>query len=159
MLQADLLTVARRLAWPLGLAAMTAAASSWAAPPDDSAAKPSAGRADRVVPGPPSAARRKDDEKLGERLREGTRLIDVSGSFQFTGDRVAFHPDGKGESYKVLENLALDRVSRQLGQTRGNLTWTVSGLVTEYRNSNYLLVTKAVEKTAADAPESGRERP
>jgi hypothetical protein len=143
---------ARRLAWPLGLVltsfVATAMASQLAQQP---ASPPSAGRADRLVPVPPSGGRRQEEEKAGERLREGTRLVDVTGSFQFSGDRVTFHPDGKGESYRVLENLALDRIGRQLGQTRGSLTWTVSGLVTEYRNSNYLLVTKAVEKSTVES--------
>ena len=153
MIGPNLLAAARRLAWPLGVVVSSAIASFLAAQTaEQPGERPSAGRADRVVGGPPAAARHKDDEKTGERLREGTRLVDVAGSFQFAGDRVTFHPDGKGESYRVLENLALDRIGRQLGQTRGNLTWTVSGLVTEYRNSNYLLVTKAVEKSTNEPP-------
>ena len=80
------------------------------------------------------AVRRKDDEKLGERLREGTRLNDVPGSFSSAGDRVTFHPDGgKGESYRLLENLALERISRELGRLAARSNWTVSGMVTEYR--------------------------
>ena len=51
----------------------------------------------------------------------------------------------------LLENLALERISRSLEDNRGS-KWTVSGLVTEYRGSNYLLVTKAVtQQQEADA--------
>jgi hypothetical protein len=44
----------------------------------------------------------------------------------------------------VLENLALQRISQVLDENRGPRQWIVSGLITEYRGSNYLLVTKAV---------------
>jgi hypothetical protein len=147
----ELLATARRLAWPLGLAISSALAGSLAAQNDEAAdPSPSTGRADRLVPARAPAVRRKDDEKLGERLREGTRISDVSGSFQFSGDRVAFHPDGKGdkgESYRVLENLALERIISELGRARGTLGWTVSGTVTEFKNTNYLLVTKAMVRS------------
>jgi hypothetical protein len=146
--------VATRWAWPIGLIAASAAAGVRAADVASPAAgqTASAGRADRLPPGPTSP-RRKDDEKLGERLREGTRLNDVPGSFQFSGDRVTFHPDGgKGESYKLLENLAMERISSELGRSRGTPNWIVSGMVTEYRNANYLLVTKAVVKSAGETP-------
>ena len=87
-----------------------------------------------------------------ERLRENTRLVDIAGTFQaIGGDSVAFQPAGGKESLRVLENLALERISRSLEDNRGS-KWTVSGLVTEYRGSNYLLVTKAVtQQQEADA--------
>jgi len=151
----ELLAAARRLAWPLGLAISSALAGSLAAQNDSAAeASPSTGRADRVVPARAPAVRRKDDEKLGERLREGTRISDVSGSFQFSGDRASFHPDGKGdkgESFRVLENLALERIISELGRARGTLQWTVSGTVTEFKNTNYLLVTKAVVQSHGES--------
>jgi hypothetical protein len=98
-----------------------------------------------------SASRRPENEKLGERLREGTRLTDVVGSFQTAGDRISFHPDGKSESYRVLENLSLERIDGYLGSARGTPTWTVSGIVTEFRGSNYLLVSKAVVRTVGES--------
>jgi len=150
-----LLAAARRLAWPLGLAISSALAGSLAAQIDAAAdASPSAGQADRVMPARAPAVRRKDDDKLGERLREGTRISDVSGSFQFSGDRASFHPDGKGdkgESFRVLENLALERIISELGRARGTLQWTVSGTVTEFKNANFLLVTKAVVQSQPES--------
>jgi hypothetical protein len=114
---------------------------------------PGAGAARTVLPGGPAASpRRSDEEKLTERMREGTRVIDVVGSFQTAGDRISFHPDGKGESYRVLENLALQRVDEYLGANRGTPTWTVSGVMTEFRGSNFLLVQKAVVRTLGDGP-------
>jgi hypothetical protein len=151
-----IVVVARRCAWPIGLIASSAAACVLAAEVAVPVAQGSdtAEKVGRVVAAH-SSPRRKDDDKLGERLREGTRLNDVPGSFQFAGDRVTFHPDGgKGEAYKLLENLAMERISSELGRSRGTPNWTVSGMVTEYRNTNYLLVTKAVVKSAGETPSS-----
>jgi hypothetical protein len=101
---------------------------------------------------PPVAAPANGQTKPSERLRENTRLVDVAGTFQaIGGDSVAFQPSGGKDSLRVLENLALERISRSLEDNRGS-KWTVSGLVTEYRGSNYLLVTKAVtQQQEADA--------
>jgi hypothetical protein len=97
---------------------------------------------DRQQPAIPSSA---GTTKPTERLREGTRLIDVTGTFQSIGnDSVSFSPGANKDSFRVLENLALERISRTLDENRGPRQWIVSGLITEYRGSNYLLVTKAV---------------
>ena len=80
--------------------------------------------------------------KPGERLREGTRLIDEVGTFQNVGDRIAFVPGDK-DSYRVLENLQLQRIGQSLDGARGQQLWVVSGVITEFRGANYLLVTKA----------------
>ena len=89
-----------------------------------------------------------------ERLREGTRLVDCAGRFQFAGegDRVAFFPSDSKESYRVLENLALERVSGKLAESRGKPEWIVSGTLTEFRGSNYLLMTKVLIRSAAERP-------
>lgn len=80
-----------------------------------------------------------------ERLREGTRLTDMLGSFVSVGaDSVTYSPAGSKDSYRVLENLALQRIIQQLDDNRGQRQWVVSGLITEFRGANYLLVTKAV---------------
>jgi hypothetical protein len=83
--------------------------------------------------------------KSVERRREGTRITDEVGTFQpVGGQRVAFLPAGNRDSYRVLENLALERVSRALDESRGQRQWVVSGVLTEFQGSNFLLVTKAV---------------
>ena len=83
-------------------------------------------------------------KKTAERQREGTRISDEIGTFQFVGDRVAFLPSGNKDSYRVLENLALERISQALGESRGQRMWVVSGTLTEFRGANYLLVSKAI---------------
>jgi hypothetical protein len=86
--------------------------------------------------------------KSSDRLREGTKLIDVVGTFQSVGsDSVTFTPGPVGsnkESLRVLENLALQRVSQVLDENKGARLWTVSGDITEYKGANYLLLKKTV---------------
>lgn len=98
----------------------------------------------------PVALRRagENDRASGERQREGTRLTDVSGRFELAGDRITFHPASGRESYRLLENLALERVGQVLSESRAKQDWTVSGTLTEFRGANYLLLTKAVIKAA-----------
>ena len=83
--------------------------------------------------------------KSNERLREGTKLIDVTGTFQAAGaDSVSFLVNGNKESYRVLQNLTLQRVSFALEDNRALRQWIISGTITEYRGTNFLLLTKAV---------------
>lgn len=116
-----------------------------------SAANPT-GHLPAVADAPPPAAAANGTNKPNERLRENTILKDVVGTFQaIGGDNVAFQPSGGKDSLRVLENLALERISRSLEDNRGS-TWVVSGLVTEFRGSNYLLVQKFVsQQQQADA--------
>ena len=76
-------------------------------------------------------------------LREGAVLSDQLGTFQTTGDHVLFELTAQEQSLRVLENLALERVWNMLDDTRGR-QWTVSGIVTEYRGRNFLLIHRAV---------------
>ena len=80
------------------------------------------------------------------RLREGTKVERLTGHFKLTGDRVTFFTaDGK-QRLGGLENLALERVARTVKDSPSQLHWVVSGIITEYRGSNYLLVGHAVLK-------------
>lgn len=98
--------------------------------------------ADGRVGGAPQTAERAQKE----RLREGSRLDDAVGSFKTIGDRYAFIATD-GARYVVLENLQLDRISRRVAESPDPLTWTVSGVVTEYSSANYLLVSRAVQRS------------
>jgi hypothetical protein len=111
----------------------------------------------------PSAGRtgRSKSEEAGKRLREGTRLIDVEGRFDSNGDRWIFFQADVNQSYKVLENIALERIHKVVEETRAGEKplWTISATVTEYLGSNYLLVTKAVIKVpAVVSPPAGGSR-
>ena len=83
-------------------------------------------------------------EKPTEKLREGTRLSDEAGGFSRVGERISFSPGGKGDALRCLENLALERISRAIDESQGQRQWIVSGVITEFKGANYLLVTKAV---------------
>jgi hypothetical protein len=97
-----------------------------------------------------SLRRAHDGERGGDRQREGTRLTDVVGRFELAGDRITFYPAGGRDSFRVLENLALERVGQVLNETRARHEWTVSGTLTEFRGANYLLLSKAVVKSTAE---------
>jgi len=104
-----------------------------------------------------SAAANAPAAKQVERLREGTRLTEVVGSFVAVGsDSITFSPAGSKDSYRVLENLNLQRISLQLDANRGQRQWVVSGLITEFRGANYLLVTKAAVQLQEGDTASGR---
>jgi hypothetical protein len=96
-------------------------------------------------------------EKPAEKIREGTRLTDEVGGFSRVGERVSFSPGGNRESLRCLENLALERIARAIDESQGQRQWIVSGTVTEFRGSNYLLVTKAVIRIQEGETASGRE--
>jgi hypothetical protein len=123
----------------------------------------STGSAANIPPAAPAAGYLPSSQQPGaankpnERLREGTRLIDVVGTFQSLGnDNVSFSPAGSKDSYRVLENLMLQRISQVLDENRAPRQWVASGLITEYRGSNYLLVTKAVIKVEEGDSAAGR---
>ncbi len=80
----------------------------------------------------------------GVRLREGMKFVNRIGELRDAGGRVAFYPDGETQSLPLLENLALERVSQDLDQTHRK--WSVTGIVTEYKGGNYLLLHRAVLK-------------
>jgi hypothetical protein len=95
--------------------------------------------------GAASAAQRK------ERQREGNRF-EGTGRFEISGDRVTFYPAESQESYRVLENLALERVARVLGESREPRQWKVVGTFTEFQGGNYLLLNRAtVRQTESKA--------
>ena len=47
------------------------------------------------------------------RLREGTQ-VNLVGRFEVTGDRITFYPKSESDPIRALENLALERVAREL---------------------------------------------
>jgi hypothetical protein len=93
------------------------------------------------------------EEGTSERAREGTRIVNQLGKFKTTGDRLTFQPHGTELQVLGLENLALERIGKVLADRRDQadeLQWEITGVYTEYRGANYLLVTHAVLKTKAN---------
>ena len=134
----------------------TLAAAAWLASlhpakaAEDGASAPAAGAKARSTLQPCAS-------KPGQRAREGSLVSDETGSFEFVGERIIFVPAGGRESLRVLENLALERIVRELGDARDQRNWVVSGVLTEFKGANYLLVTRSLLATPAGAvPQASR---
>jgi hypothetical protein len=91
-------------------------------------------------------------EKGQQRLREG-ELVELTGKLELSGDRATFHPQEGRQPLRVLENLALERITRVLSESRDDRDWLVSGVVTEYRGANYILIHKAIQRARKDLPQ------
>jgi len=89
-----------------------------------------------------SSAEKKDDR----RIREGAKFENRLGEFREAGERIRFYMSDDKTSFVAIENLALERVSRVLEGSTSPRSWSVSGVVTEFRGSNYLIVTRAALK-------------
>lgn len=102
----------------------------------------------------------------GPRLREGTRLASSVGRFSRSGRRWLFEQDSaqaepsdkpaaEAQSaaavnpatqllppvrFRVLENLALQRVANSIVQDPSDVRWSVSGVITEFDGENWLLL-------------------
>ncbi len=132
LLGTALATLAVALAWQA--AGQLLAADDRASAPPEPAASSSGSSADGVA------------AKAGERIREGDKLTDQIGSFKLTGDRLTFFTADGSRRFNGLENLNLERITQMVADSPDPLEWRVSGIVTEYRGANYLLITQAVVK-------------
>ena len=91
------------------------------------------------------------------RLREGTEITGQTGYFRQDGDGAIFVTD---DEYELggLPNLNLERIVRTLKTADDTQTirWRVNGTVTEFSGRNYLFITRAVYKSAAQPPAPGQ---
>lgn len=85
--------------------------------------------------------------------REGTQLQDEPGRFTISGSQATFVASD-GTSYIGLANLNLERVEKICASSPGSAEWLVTGTVTEYQGSNYLLISRARRKAPTKAPRS-----
>ena len=76
--------------------------------------------------------------------REGMRIVDRRGYFRMAGDRVVFFSSERKNRYVTLENLNLERIVQALADQPRQRRWKVTGMLTEYKGENYLLVEKAL---------------
>lgn len=76
-------------------------------------------------------------------LREGSTVVEANGKFRIVKDRLIFQEDGSTRSFVCLENQMLQRVASYLSDEDRRLVWVVTGRITEYESSNYLLIEKA----------------
>jgi hypothetical protein len=102
---------------------------------------------------PPASPREDVDEKSKRRLREGTLLTDQGGHFRQDGDGAVFVAES-GYELVALPNLNLERVVRTLkgSDVSESIRWSVNGVVTEFNGRNYMLIRRAVYKSASPPP-------
>lgn len=84
------------------------------------------------------------------RIREGSKLKNQLGYFKMTGDRAMFVTADEKQRFGGLENLNLARIVAMISDAPSRMQWSVTGVVTEYQGSNYLLISHAVLKTRAN---------
>ncbi len=81
----------------------------------------------------------KDTVQGGANLRrEGTKLQDLTGELREAGRRWVFIVGG--ESFPVLENLALQRAVQSIKDDGNDRFWTADAQVTEFLGENYLML-------------------
>jgi len=81
--------------------------------------------------------------QVGSIAREGTELTEHHGQFKANGGRWVFHSIDGTLHLTVLENLALERVTRMNNESDRALDWVIEGVVTEFQGDNFLLLTQA----------------
>jgi hypothetical protein len=91
--------------------------------------------------------------QAARRVREGSELVDQVGRFEIVGDRIVFVTDRGTLRLVGLENLGLERIARTLANDPRPLEWKVTGTVTEYRGTNFVLIHRAILKTAGERRE------
>lgn len=72
--------------------------------------------------------------------REGTETGRWTGEFAEVGRRWVFRVDGSQSNYVVLENLTLQRVVTNMRHDAEDNRWTIEGTLTEFDDTNYLLL-------------------
>jgi hypothetical protein len=102
---------------------------------------------------PSAISREETEENAKRRLREGTVLADQGGRFRQDGDGAVFVTESQLD-FVALPNLNLERVIRTLkgSDESESIRWSVSGVVTEFNGRNYLLINRAVYKSASSPP-------
>lgn len=98
-------------------------------------------------------SREEKEERAKRRLREGTQLTDHGGHFRQDGDGAIFVAEDDLEIV-ALPNLNLERVVRTLkgSDEAETIRWSVTGVVTEFNGRNFLLISRAVYKSASAPP-------
>lgn len=120
---------------------------AWAATDSDIRSEPSHLRHSTNSKGNNSA------EENKRRLREGTKITNRLGRFRQSAGRATFVAKD-GIELGGLPNLNLERVVRMLKSVEepASIWWSVSGTVTEFSGRNYLLIQRAVYKSATPLP-------
>ncbi len=87
------------------------------------------------------------------RWREGQTIERLVGTVVRSGNRHLFVAEN-GTRLTLLENLSLQRVIGYLADDEAPYQWTVSGQITEFQGSNYLLLQTAHVASATSTPDN-----
>jgi hypothetical protein len=120
----------------------------------------SGSNSDQAMPGPVGPAPRDATSGAGAVapgapsttvLREGTSLIDRTGRLTHSADgqQAEFTFDADGQAMHdppviILPNLKLMQMESAVGGSNRDLRFRITGMVTEYRSRNYILLEKVV---------------
>ncbi len=85
-----------------------------------------------------------------DRFREGTRVVGLSGTFSENGRRWMMHAENSGPTFRILENLTLQRIANAITDDAQDNFWKVSGILTEFQNENFLLIDRIQRGTKSD---------
>ena len=97
-------------------------------------------------------------KEKANRLREGTRIVNRLGYFKVSGEGMIFYSSDGELEFPGLENLALERVARVIENVPRRSEWSVTGTITEFRENNFLFITRAVLKGSAGKKSSNSSR-
>lgn len=92
---------------------------------------------------PAWAADPMDDRPGQTHRREGTLLDSAVGEIMVVGDRWGFVM-ADGTSYRLLENLTLQRIVRKLKNEPEDKMWSVDAELTEFMDENFARLLRAV---------------
>jgi hypothetical protein len=101
-----------------------------------------------------SAAPAGEEREKSARIREGDELVEQTGKFGMSGNRVVFIAKEGQRQFIALENLSLERVANIIDGNPAPLEWIVSGKISQYRGVYYLLLSHARHKSPSQSAES-----
>jgi hypothetical protein len=84
-----------------------------------------------------------ENQRTVARFHEDEELVEQAGQFSISNDRVVFVTVKGQHRFTALENRSLDGVVNTIDGNPASVPWIVSGKITEYHGSYYLLLTRA----------------
>ena len=83
-----------------------------------------------------------DQPSGGFILREGTQVDSRTAICRSSGDRLILEIDNFPKQIVALENLSAQRVMEALYTDPNDRYWSITGTITEFRGSNFMLLQK-----------------
>ena len=88
----------------------------------------------------PETSAEHSQREPGKLIREGSRIESKLMLVRSAGDNLILETEEDKQSFEALENLALERILQAVRADSGDKHWLVTGLATEYRGRNFLLL-------------------